>query len=131
MRRCLSLLLLGCLAWLLLGSGPARAEPAQSGPRVEVFEASGVIDTSMLGALRRDLAGAERRGVDVFQIQLDSFGSLGAAPAELTRTVTAAEVPVAVWVGPRAARASGAATFLLAAADLVAVSRDARIGPAL
>jgi membrane-bound serine protease (ClpP class) len=132
MRRCFSLLLLGCLAWLLLfGLAPGGAAAAQSGPRVEVFEASGVIDASMLGALRRDLAAAERRGADVFLIQLDSFGSLGVDPAELTRTVTAAEVPVAVWIGPRAARASGAATFLLAAADVVAVSRDARIGPAL
>jgi membrane-bound serine protease (ClpP class) len=132
MRRCFSLLLLGCLAWLLLwGLAPREALAAQSGPRVEVFEASGVIDTSMLGALRRDLAAAERRGADVFLIQLDSFGSLGVDPAELTRAVAGAEVPVAVWVGPRAARASGAATFLLTAADVVAVSRDARVGPAL
>jgi membrane-bound serine protease (ClpP class) len=132
MRRHLSLLLLGCLAGLLLdvfGTGSAGA--AQSGPRVEVFEASGVVDASMLGALRGDLAGAERRGVEVFLIQLDSFGSLGVDPAELARTVRSARVPVAVWVGPRAARASGAATFLLGAADVVAVSRDARIGPAL
>src|SRR4029450_6909145 len=98
MRRCLSLLLLGCLVWLLLGSGPARAEPAQSGPRVEVFEASGVIDTSMLGALRRPPPGADRPGVAVSLTQLDSSGTLGVDPAELTCTVTAAEVPVAVWV---------------------------------
>ncbi|MGH2816507.1 MAG: NfeD family protein, partial [Actinomycetota bacterium] len=36
-----------------------------------------------------------------------------------------------MWVGPRAADAGGAATFLLAGADVVGVSRDARIGPAL
>jgi membrane-bound serine protease (ClpP class) len=36
-----------------------------------------------------------------------------------------------VWVGPRQADAAGAATFLLAGADVVGVARGARIGPAL
>src|SRR6266542_2424546 len=132
MRRCLSVLLLIALGALLLaGLAPGVAGAAQSAPRVEVFEASGVIDASMLGALRRDLSGAERRGAAVFLIQLDSFGSLGVDPADLVKALETASVPVAVWVGPRRARAAGAATFLLPAADVVAVSRDARIGPAL
>jgi membrane-bound serine protease (ClpP class) len=124
--------LLAALAALLLaGLAPGTAGAAQGAPRVEVFEASGVIDPSLLGALDRDLAGAQRRGAAVFLIQLDSFGSLGVHPADLVRTVESAPVPVAVWVGPRGARAAGAATFLLAGADVVAVSRDARVGPAL
>src|SRR6266545_2523404 len=132
MRRSFSMLLLIALGVLVLGGvAPAGAGAAQSAPRVEVFEASGVIDASVLGALRRDLAGAERRGAAVLLIQLDSFGSLGVDPADLVGTVEAARVPVAVWVGPRNARAAGAATFLLAGADVVAVSRDARVGPAL
>jgi len=132
MRRRLSVLLLIALGVLLLaGVAPGVAGASQSAPRVEVFEASGVIDASMLGALRRDLAGAERRGAAVFLIQLDSFGSLGIHPADLVEALEGASVPVAVWVGPRGAHAAGAATFLLPAADVVAVSRDARIGPAL
>ncbi|HEY2960231.1 MAG TPA: NfeD family protein [Actinomycetota bacterium] len=124
--------LLAALAVLLLaGLSPGTASAAQGTPRVEVFEASGVIDASLLGALRRDLAGAQRRGAAVFLIQLDSFGSLGVHPADLVATVESARVPVAVWVGPRGARAAGAATLLLAGADVVAVSRDARVGPAL
>jgi len=129
MRRAASLL---CLAGALLatvGLLPARAQG--EGPVVEVFEASGVLDASVLGALRRDLDGAGRRGARVFLVQLSSFGGLGVDPAEVQRTVAGARVPVAVWVGPRAAAAAGAATFLLAGADVVGVSRDARIGPAL
>ena len=129
MRRAASLL---CLAGALLatvGLLPARAQG--EGPVVEVFEASGVLDASVLGALRRDLDGAGRRGARVFLVQLSSFGGLGVDPAEVQRTVAGARVPVAVWVGPRAADAAGAATFLLAGADVVGVSRDARIGPAL
>ncbi len=110
---------------------PGTARSAPAGPSVEVFEASGVIDPSLLGALRRDLASADRRGVEVFLIQLDSFGSLDVDPADLQRVLAGARVPVAVWLGPRSARAGGAAAFLLAAADVVAVSRQARVGPAL
>src|SRR4029453_3825845 len=61
MRRAASLL---CLAGALLatvGLLPAQAQDG-GGPVVEVFEASGVLDASGLGALRRDLGGAGRRG---------------------------------------------------------------------
>jgi membrane-bound serine protease (ClpP class) len=130
MRRVASLL---CLAGVLLavpGVTPAVGAQ-QGGPVVEVFEASGVLDASVLGALRRDLAGAERRGARVFLIQLSSFGGLGVDPAAVRAAVAGARVPVAVWVGPRAATAAGTATLLLAGADVVGVSRQARIGPAL
>jgi len=151
--RLLSAVCLGALLALVVGLGaapaPARAQagpapaqvaPAQvgsaraqaaAGPTVEVFTLSGVLDRSLLGDLRRALAGAERRGARVFLVQLDGFGGLGTDPAEVERVVADARVPVAVWVGPRAAQAAGAATFLLSRADVVASSRQARIGPAL
>jgi membrane-bound serine protease (ClpP class) len=132
MRRAASLLCLAGALLATLGVLPARAQDGQgNGPVIEVFEASGALDASVLGALRRDLAGAPGRGARVFLIQLSSFGGLGVDPAEVRRTVAGAEVPVAVWVGPRQAEAAGAAAFLLAGADVVGVARDARIGPAL
>jgi membrane-bound serine protease (ClpP class) len=129
MRRAASLLCLAGVLLATLGLLPARAQ--DEGPVVEVFEASGVLDSSVVGALRRDLAAAERRGARVFLIQLSNFGGLGVDPAAVRDTVAGARVPVAVWVGPRAASAAGAATLLLAGADVVGVSREARIGPAL
>ncbi|HEV8651704.1 MAG TPA: NfeD family protein [Actinomycetes bacterium] len=128
-----ALLALAALLASSLGAVPASAQPEapRVGPVVEVFEASGVIDASLLGALQRDLAAAGRRDTEVFLIQLDSFGSLSVDPAAVQRAVAGAQVPVAVWLGPRSARAGGAAAFLLAAADVVAVSRQARVGPAL
>src|SRR5215218_5864458 len=115
MRRAASLL---CLLGALLGTlGLLPAHAQAGGPVVEVFEASGVLDASVLGALGRDLAGAQRRGARVFLIQVSSFGGLGVDPAEVRRTVADAGVPVAVWAGPRSAEAAGAATFLLAAAE--------------
>jgi membrane-bound serine protease (ClpP class) len=130
MRRAASLLCLAGVLLAVVAAAPAQGSQ-QDGPVVEVFEASGVLDASVLGALRRDLAGAQRRGARVFLIQLSSFGGLGVDPAAVRAAVAGAPVPVAVWVGPRAATAAGSATLLLAGADVVAVSRQARIGPAL
>jgi membrane-bound serine protease (ClpP class) len=133
MRRAASLLCLAGVMLATLGLLPAQAQEAgvDNGPVVEVFEVSGVLDQSVLGALRRDLAAAERRGARVFLIQLSSFGGLGVDLVAVRDLVAGARVPVAVWVGPRAASAAGAATFLLAWADVVGVARDAVVGPAL
>jgi membrane-bound serine protease (ClpP class) len=122
MRRAASLLCLAGVLLAVVAVAPAGGAQ-QSGPVVEVFEASGVLDASVLGALRRDLAGAERRGAKVFLIQLSSFGGLGIDPAAARAAVADARVPVAVWVGPRAATAAGTAALLLAGADVVGVSR--------
>jgi membrane-bound serine protease (ClpP class) len=131
---------LGAPAAALAGPAQGRAVPARggaalaqtgSGPTVEVFDLSGVLDSSSLADLRDAAAGARRRGAQVLLIQLNGFGGLGVDPAEVTRVVADAEVPVAVWVGPRAAQAAGADAFVLAGADVVASSRQARIGPAL
>jgi membrane-bound serine protease (ClpP class) len=110
-------------------AGPVAQGAA--GPTVEVFTLSGVLDQSLLGDLRGAIAGAGRRGARALLIQLDGFGGLGTDPAEVQRVVADAKVPVGVWVGPRAAQAAGASLFLLAKADVVSSSRQARIGPAL
>ncbi len=120
------------LVSLVLPGRPAQAQTqGQGGPRVEVFTLSGVLDRPTLGALRRAVDAAPGRGTRVFLIQLDSFGGLGVDPAAVEAVVAGSRVPLAVWVGPRAAQAGGAAAFLLAKADVVTASHQARIGPAL
>ena len=113
------------------GAGGAALAQAARGPTVEVFNLSGVLDRSSLGALRGALDGAARRGAQALLIQLDGFGGLGVDPAQVRRVIAEAKLPVAVWVGPQAAQAGGADAFVLSDADVVAVSRQARIGPAL
>jgi membrane-bound serine protease (ClpP class) len=134
MRRLTMVIVLG-LVWLVLGGVmPATAQEGAGGarrPAVEVLEVGGVIDASMLRVLHGAVERAERDRADVLVLQVDSFGGLGVDPAAVRRVVADAEVPVAVWVGPRQARAQGAAALLVAAADAVAVSRDATVGPAL
>src|SRR4029453_11018815 len=105
MRRAASLLCLAGALLATLGLAPARGQGG--GPVVEGFEASGVLDARVLGALRRDLDGARRRGARVVLVQLSSFGGLGVDPAEVRRTVADAKVPGGVWGGPRAGGARG------------------------
>jgi membrane-bound serine protease (ClpP class) len=145
MQRLLMMLGLLGLVWLGLG-GAATAAPATAAqgadqvpvgpgsnevPAVQVLEVGGVLDGSLLGSLRGAVAKAERERADVLLLQLDGFGGLGVDPGEVRRVVEEAKVPIAVWVGPRQATAQGAATLLVAGADVVGVSRDAVIGPAL
>src|SRR5574341_1659485 len=136
MQRLLMMLGLLGLAWLGLG-GAATAAPAAAAqgddqvPSVQVLEVGGVLDASLLGSLRGAVEKAERERADVLLLQLDGFGGLGVDPADVRRVVAEAKVPIAVWVGPRKATAQGAATLLVAEADVVGVSRDAVIGPAL
>jgi membrane-bound serine protease (ClpP class) len=133
MRRLLMMVSMLGLVWLGLGNvaGASAAQGAGTAPAVDVLEVGGVLDQSLLGSLRKAVDRAEEHGASVLLLQLDSFGGLGVDPAEVRRVVDEAKVPVAVWVGPRAARAQGAATLLVAGADVVGASRDARIGPAL
>jgi membrane-bound serine protease (ClpP class) len=132
MRRLALIPVLALLALSLLGTLPASAqEQPGGGSGVDVFEVHGVLESSQLGALKRAVTGAPARGVDVLLIQLDSFGGLGVSPAEVLDTVRRSPVPVAVWVGPRAGTAAGSAAMLVAGADVVAVAREAGIGPAL
>ena len=134
MRRRALLLAAICLALLpLLGAAPATAQPSPSAPVIDVLQLSGVLDGPQLGALKRAVADAPRRHLDVLLIQLDSFGGLGVDPGEVLDTVRGAQVPVAVWVGGESLkpRAQGSAALLVAAADVVAVRHQAVIGPAL
>jgi membrane-bound serine protease (ClpP class) len=130
MRR-LALLLpaLALLVLSLAGAVPASAQNPAERSRIDVFEVGGVLDTSQFGALKRAVAAAPGRGTGVLLLQLDSFGGLGVDPAEVVATMRTAPVPIAVWVGPRDATAAGTAALLVGGADVVAVSRQATIGP--
>ncbi len=100
-------------------AAPAGAQQAEPPANViDVVEVSGRIDPVVVDFLRRAVERAAESNSEVLVIQLDSPGVLVsrtrfAALAELVRT---SEVPVAVWVGPTGASASGATAALLAAA---------------
>ncbi|MBI4728649.1 MAG: hypothetical protein HY775_04005 [Acidobacteria bacterium] len=117
-------------------SATASASPIPGGPAapvVDILDVPGVIDPSIARYLTSEIADAERRGSSLVLLRMDSAGALkigdDSSPAPpVARRIAAARVPVAVWVGPRGARAAGGARFVLEAADVAAASPGARIG---
>ena len=103
----------------------------QAGPTVDVLQISGAIDRTMASYVEDAIAKAEREGVEAVVVQLDSPGALGVEPQRLVDAVAGSRVPIAVWVGPPAARAGGAALYLAQAADVLAVGPVTVLGPAV
>lgn len=134
MWRRASLRALRCgIAGLLLVLGlPAATALAQDavGPKVDILQVSGPLDRTVMGYLDRALARAATDDVEIVVMQLDSPGALGLDLQALTRLVLQSDVPVAVWVGPAGARATGAAVQVALAADVLALAPGALLGGA-
>jgi membrane-bound serine protease (ClpP class) len=114
------------LATVLLSAPPARAQPAAV---VDVVEVSGRIDPVVGDFVRRAIASATESGSEVLVIQLDSSGVLlsHAQFAALAERIRASPVPVAIWVGPTGASASGGTSALLASAGIAGMAPGTRV----
>jgi membrane-bound serine protease (ClpP class) len=136
-RRCLLAVLLALLVTTLV-AGPARAQAGDvddldaADEVVDILPVEGFLDPPVAAQILDVVASAQERGSALVVLQLDSPGAVSADVAALTEAIRASSVPVAVFVGPRTARAEarGGALLLLAAAHVRAAAVDATIGPA-
>ncbi|MBW3621593.1 MAG: hypothetical protein KY461_15225 [Actinobacteria bacterium] len=135
-------LLLGLLLALsvaTLVATPARAQVGGGGDLegathvVDILPVDGFIDPPVAAQIRDVIAGANERGSELVVLQVDSPGLVSADLDGLLEAVNGSAVPVAVFVGPRAAgaQAAGGALLLLAEAHVRAAAVDAVIGPLL
>ncbi|MCF8086195.1 MAG: nodulation protein NfeD [Desulfohalobiaceae bacterium] len=69
-------------------------------------------------------------GCDLLLLSLNTPGGLGQSMRDMVQTVLNSPVPVAVWVGPRGARAASAGTFIVAASSVASMSPETSIGSA-
>jgi membrane-bound serine protease (ClpP class) len=128
-RRLVSALFALFLTLLVLPAAPAGAHAEPVG--VDVIEVSGLLDPVNVDFISRSVREAQTDGATALVIRLDSGGSVmsDADLAALVRRVKASAVPVAVWVGPgKAARASGGAFDLFAAAAVTGVAPGSKVG---
>lgn len=116
---------MACLALVAvtLGLGLlALAPPAGAQQRrvVDVVEVSGYIDPVVADFLRDAIDQAEADDVEALVVQLNSPGDL--LPDDeleaLARRIAEARVPIAVWIGPSGAQATGGAARLVTEAAL-------------
>jgi membrane-bound serine protease (ClpP class) len=114
------------LATVPLSAPPARAQQVAI---VDVVEISGRIDPVVSDFLQGAVASASASRSEVLVIQLDSPGVLlsRSEMTTLTDRIRASAVPVAIWVGPTGANASGASVALLASAGIAGMAPGTRV----
>lgn len=123
-------LLLILAATCAFGAPIAGAQPSSDGRTiVDVAEVFGVLDAQLAADMVARIREAERDGVALLVLELDTAGALEVDVATLVAAIRDARVPVAVWIGPRRARARAAGALLVAAAHVSAIGPSARLGP--
>ncbi|HEY6003253.1 MAG TPA: nodulation protein NfeD [Anaeromyxobacter sp.] len=113
---------------VLAGAG---ADSAPAGPpKVLTLEINGPITGGTAEYVLAGIAKAKAEGYDAVAFTLDTPGGMLDATREIVRGFLASEVPVVVWVGPAAAQAASAGTFITLAANVAAMHPTSNIGAA-
>ncbi|HET7827017.1 MAG TPA: nodulation protein NfeD [Anaeromyxobacter sp.] len=125
----------GSAAALVLAAIGALARPAPEAapagpPRVLSIEINGAITGGTAEYVAAALARAKAENVDALAITMDTPGGMLDATREIVRAILGSEVPVVVWVGPAAAQAASAGTFITLAASVAAMHPTSNIGAA-
>jgi len=118
-----------CLVLLLIGASIPGKSRART---IEALSVSiqGSINPAQSDMLDRAVEQSRKEGFDLLLLSLDTPGGLGQTMREMVQTVLNSPVPVAIWVGPRGARAASAGTFLVAASSVASMSPETTIGSA-
>jgi membrane-bound serine protease (ClpP class) len=109
-------------------AGGAQAAGDPDPGVVSVIEVSGLLDRVLVDFVEQEISAAEDAGMVALVLQLNSKGAV-VADAELDallERIEDAEVPVDVWIGPKAS-ALGDAARLVAAARTSGIDSDSRI----
>ncbi|MGA1297999.1 MAG: NfeD family protein [Ilumatobacteraceae bacterium] len=99
-------------------------------PAVDVLQVSGLVDSIVADEIERALERAVTDGSQAIVLQINSKASVIGRDKmrDLYELIEAAPIPVAIWVGPSGARATGLVAQLLSAADATGMAPGARIG---
>lgn len=110
------------------------AEPALkadiASPRILEVGISSSISPAQAEHLASAMNTVEAEGFDLILIRLDTPGGLGESMRQMVKSILNAPAPVIVWVGPSGARAASAGVFLVASANVAAMSPQTTIGAA-
>lgn len=117
------------LAGVLLSVLAAPAA-AQEGAVVDVLQVDGPLDGRAAAHIESALDRAAAQEVEAVVLELDTEGGLGLDGTDLAERIVASPVPVAVWVGPPGARATGAGAVVASAAHVLAIAPASVLGAA-
>jgi len=121
------------VAWLVIpiaaglgGSLIAAASPTT----VEVLTVDGTIVPVIADYIDRGISQAEENGATVCIIELDTPGGLLDSTEKIVQRIMNADVPIVVYVSPKAAWAASAGTFITLSAHIAAMTPGTTIGAA-
>ncbi len=99
-------------------------------PPVDVLQVSGLIDSIVADEIENAIGRAVEGDAQALILQINSKASVIGRDRmrDLYELVESADVPIAIWVGPSGARATGLVAQLLSAADASGMAPGARIG---
>lgn len=99
-------------------------------PPVDVVEVSGLIDDVLADAIEEALTRAQTNGAQAVVLQVNSKGAVVGRErmTEVLTAIKSSPLPVAVWVGPSGARATGMAAQMMAVADVTAMAPGTSVG---
>lgn len=129
------LILLACLLALpLTAATQAEASPNPvliyaDGPVLTV-QLDGFVDPNAARYVARAFEEAVEADADLLVILLNTPGGLSASARQIVSSILEAPMTVAVFVTPRGAQAASAGMFILAAADVAAMSPGTNVGAA-
>jgi len=108
------------------GSLIAAASPTS----VEVLTVDGIIVPVIADYIDRGISQAEENGATVCIIELDTPGGLLDSTERIVQSIMNADVPIVVYVSPKAAWAASAGTFITLSAHIAAMTPGTTIGAA-
>ncbi len=114
---------------LLAVAGQLRPTHA-AGDYIALITIDGVIDESSDRYLSRAINQATRDQAALALIEIDTPGGLLSSTRSMVESILNAEIPVAVYVAPRGARAGSAGTFITAAGNFAVMAPGTNIGAA-
>jgi membrane-bound serine protease (ClpP class) len=128
-RTWLGILILVC--GVITTAGPDPQSASQSAPPTVLFiTVNRNIDHVTQGFIAHAVSQAEQEHDALLVIQLDTPGGAYDATRKIVQHLLAANVPVAVYVAPKGARAASAGAFILAAANFAVMAPGTNIGAA-
>ena len=122
---------IGAVTALLAGVALLAATPVgASDGGIHVVQVQGLLDAPNASLIRDSIADANDDGATLLILQVDANGALDVDVEPILGDIRASSVPIAVWVGPSGADASGSVTLIAEAAHVVSVSQGSGIGSA-
>jgi len=103
---------------------------AASSITVEVLTVDGIIVPVIADYIDRGISQAEENGATVCIIELNTPGGLLDSTERIVQSIMNADVPIVVYVSPKAAWAASAGTFITLAAHIAAMTPGTTIGAA-